>query len=235
MNFVEMADHRDVGADFSPGGSTRPYVIEALPKARYVVRTATPKESAVVRVEYGADVCFRVEYHNGVETRYDCGGNLRQMKLDVTEAFEAMPDEISSDLNPDTAAAIGVMRDQRSRLVMDVDLADGLVRGDLSAWVQIVPDVNLETPPDHTDINGREVMVGESSMVTRVRIDDEQDDAIGYIFIKVGLTDSILKIGVGDDRFYYISRYKRQVNADQLALLRTPAGAIRFLTSLMEG
>lgn len=230
---VEMQDHREIRTDISVGGTSRLFELEATSRYGFSARVADNRgDMAEVDALYSGESLFRVIYRNGTEVVYDYSGNLAKLTLNVAKAYADMSDEVLSELDQSVVAAAQTLVRYQSELVIEVDLRDGLVLGDMSGWSQMIADKNLIKVSQ--DIGGAEVVSGKGTLLHQIKVRDDQGELVGMVYVTVSLVGGQLKIGVGDENLMQVTRYRRLMNPELVNMAKTPIGALNLLTSLVE-
>lgn len=229
---MELIDHRTIHTEIPLGGAARGFRLEAKGKRGFVAY-ATDESGNGAEVEAVLDerTSFKVR-REGIEVSYDCVGNLAGLTMDITAAYALLPSPFIAMLDEETLVAAAQMDHFQSGLMVDIDLRDGLALGDGSGWCQISAGRNMERTSE--GIGGWEIEQSKKATVYPIYINETSGEPIGTVYLAIGLVDGQLKIGLGDRYQTYMTKFRRLVDAEKMALAKTPAGALALLSSLVE-
>ncbi|MFZ2201994.1 MAG: hypothetical protein WAV56_01215 [Microgenomates group bacterium] len=229
----EIIDHRTVRSDISVGGTDRLFELEAIDAYGFRARVGDDRgDIAAVEALYNGESLFKVIYP-GLEIYYDYAGNLQRLVMALAAFYESLPVEIFEQLGLTTAAAVKFLSEHGADFVVEVDLADGLVLGDMSGWLQIIPNERKLKKIDG-GIGGREIRAGAELRPFTIEVNDEEGVPVGKVYLTLGLQDDILLLGVGDGRIRVEKKYHRLVDPDWLELAKSPIGALSLLIALQD-
>jgi hypothetical protein len=227
---LKLLDPRELAIDISPGGTTKPFLSEALPRGgTRVVVMDDVGNTAEIKVRYEVDSLFEVTYGSGLRAVYDYLGNLIRVEFGLAAYMNALPEEVLGQFTEDAQESAGMLLETGTDINVEVDLADGLAAGDRRGWVQVVPSEGAYRLDE--SIGGWEVVDGELAATRKIDVGTEED-VVGSLGVRVESKDDSLAVGVGDIYRAATFRLRRFVNTDLLAHLKTPRGTYRLLQQM---
>ena len=232
---IEIIDHRTIRKDISLGGTSRPFELESTDGHGFRAKVVDDYgDTTAVEALYGEKSLLKVTYSSGLEIFYDYGGNLQRLVMPLVAFYRSLSSEGFDQLNPDTVAAVRILFEYGADIIVEIDLTDGLVLGDMSGWLQMIPDAGRMEKIDG-GTGGREIRAGETTRPYVIEVNDEEGVPVGEVYLTVGLEGGALLVGVGDDRLTMAVKYRRLVDPEGLEWARNPIGALNLLVSLQAG
>ncbi len=229
---MEIIDHRSIKTDIPLGGATRAFELKSNSKPGFLARVIdVTGNGAEIEALYDKDTLFRVSREE-IEVSYDFGGNLTRLRVDLVRAYAALSPSILAAMDPETLVALDHLEQFGSKLTMEINLCGGLALGDMGGWCRMVAGGSLERASD--GVGGWAIGPGRRSVIYPIAINKDGGEPIGAIYLTVGLVDGLLKIGLGDKFFAYMTKFRRLVDPEKLTLARTPEGVLNLLSSLVE-
>ena len=231
---IEIIDHRTIRKDISLGGTSWPFELESTDGHGFRAKVVDDYgDTTAVEALYGEESLLKVTYSSGLEIFYDYGGNLQRLVMPLVAFCNSLPAEMFGQLDLGTREAVRFLSDCEADFLVELDLRDGLVLGDMSGWLQII------TAEDKLErigggIGGREITAGEAVSPNVIEVNDGGGEPVGRIHLILGLENDFLLLGVGDGRLMVATKYRRLVATDWLEQAKNPVGALNLVLSLQE-
>ncbi len=233
---TEIRDQRTIRSAISPGGTARLFELESTAADGGFRATVADDRGDITTVEalYSGESLFKVTYQpSGLEIFYDYGGNLQRLVMPLAAFCNSLPAEMFSQLDRGTVEAVKFLSDCEADFLVELDLADGLVLGDMGGWLQMITDEDKHERPGG-GIGGGEITAGAESRPYVIEVNDGGGEPVGRIRLILGLENDSLLLGVGDGRLVVATNYRRLVATDWLEQAKNPVGALNLVLSLQE-